>query len=179
MSKILKLILNHFAQCRNGHIFVVCCYVFALSDHHSGTLCVLNVKALVGAFNQKKALVGAFSVIVQLHRLIGYRTSPHAAVSAVAAVAAVNVWTPPILITMTLWHQVSNQAVCTLSPVTQLSHSTSTVIIIVITDTALIMLPIATTINPHQDARMSRDMRGFTSHCMDVSTLGPLNGTTN
>ena len=27
--------------------------------------CVLNVKALVGAFNQKKALVGAFSVIVQ------------------------------------------------------------------------------------------------------------------
>ena len=26
---------------------------------------VLNVKALVGAFNQKKALVGAFSVIVQ------------------------------------------------------------------------------------------------------------------
>ena len=31
---------------------------------------VLNVKALVGAFNQDKALVGAFSVIVQLHRLI-------------------------------------------------------------------------------------------------------------
>ena len=31
---------------------------------------VLNVKALVGAFNQGKALVGAFSVIVQLHRLI-------------------------------------------------------------------------------------------------------------
>ena len=27
---------------------------------------VLNVKALVGAFNQEKALVGAFSVIVQL-----------------------------------------------------------------------------------------------------------------
>ena len=26
---------------------------------------VLNVKALVGAFNQKKALVGAFSVIVK------------------------------------------------------------------------------------------------------------------
>ena len=26
---------------------------------------VLNVKALVGAFNQKKALVGTFSVIVQ------------------------------------------------------------------------------------------------------------------
>ena len=31
---------------------------------------VLNVKALVGAFNQEKALVGAFSVIVQLHGLI-------------------------------------------------------------------------------------------------------------
>ena len=27
--------------------------------------CVLNVKALVGAFNQEKALVGAFSVIVK------------------------------------------------------------------------------------------------------------------
>ena len=33
---------------------------------------VLNVKALVGAFNQEKALVGAFSVIVQLRRLIVY-----------------------------------------------------------------------------------------------------------
>ena len=31
---------------------------------------VLNVKALVGAFNQEKALVGAFFVIVQLHRWI-------------------------------------------------------------------------------------------------------------
>ena len=31
---------------------------------------VLNVKALVDAFNQEKALVGAFSVIVQLRRLI-------------------------------------------------------------------------------------------------------------
>ena len=29
---------------------------------------VLNVKALIGAFNQEKALVGAFSVIVQFHR---------------------------------------------------------------------------------------------------------------
>ena len=28
----------------------------------------LNVKALVGAFNQEKALLGAFSVIVQLYR---------------------------------------------------------------------------------------------------------------
>ena len=34
---------------------------------------VLNVKALVGAFNQEKALVGAFSVIVRLHRLIDLR----------------------------------------------------------------------------------------------------------
>ena len=33
------------------------------------------MKALVGAFNQEKALVGAFSVIVQLHRLIVYSTS--------------------------------------------------------------------------------------------------------
>ena len=34
---------------------------------------VLNVKAIVGTFNQEKALVGAFSVIVQLHRLIDLR----------------------------------------------------------------------------------------------------------
>ena len=33
----------------------------------------LNVKAVVAAFNQEKALVGAFSVIVQLHRLIDLR----------------------------------------------------------------------------------------------------------
>ena len=31
------------------------------------------MKALVGDFNQEKALVGAFSVIVQLHRLIDLR----------------------------------------------------------------------------------------------------------
>ena len=31
---------------------------------------VLNVKALEGAFNQEKTLAGAFSVIVQLSRLI-------------------------------------------------------------------------------------------------------------
>ena len=30
------------------------------------------MKALVGAFNQEKALVGAFSVIVQLRRFIVY-----------------------------------------------------------------------------------------------------------
>ena len=32
------------------------------------------MKALVGVFNQEKALVGAFSVIVQFLRLIGYIT---------------------------------------------------------------------------------------------------------
>ena len=31
------------------------------------------MNTLVGAFNQEKALVGAFSVIVQLHRLIDLR----------------------------------------------------------------------------------------------------------
>ena len=35
---------------------------------------VSNVKVLLGTFNQEKALVGAFSVIVQLHRLIVYST---------------------------------------------------------------------------------------------------------
>ena len=38
---------------------------------------VFNVKALVGTFNQEKALVGAFSVIVQHHRLIVYSTTAH------------------------------------------------------------------------------------------------------
>ena len=33
------------------------------------------MKAVVATFNQEKALVGAFSVIVQLNRLIGYSTS--------------------------------------------------------------------------------------------------------
>ena len=37
---------------------------------------VLNVKAVVAAFNQAEALVGAFSMIVQLHRLIVYTTTP-------------------------------------------------------------------------------------------------------
>ena len=36
---------------------------------------VLNVKVLVAAFNQEKALVGAFSVILQFYRLIVYSTS--------------------------------------------------------------------------------------------------------
>ena len=34
------------------------------------------MKALVAAFNQEKALVGAFSMIVQLHRLILYTALP-------------------------------------------------------------------------------------------------------
>ena len=34
------------------------------------------MKALEGAFNQEKTLVGAFSVIVQLHRWIVYSTVP-------------------------------------------------------------------------------------------------------
>ena len=38
---------------------------------------VLNVKALVGAFNQKINLVGAFSVVVQLHQLIVCSTKQH------------------------------------------------------------------------------------------------------
>ena len=33
----------------------------------------VKVKVVVAAFNQEKALVGAFSVIVQLHRLIDLR----------------------------------------------------------------------------------------------------------
>ena len=33
------------------------------------------MKALVGAFNQEKALVGAFSVIVELHCLMVYSTN--------------------------------------------------------------------------------------------------------
>ena len=36
---------------------------------------MLNVKAVVAAFNQEKALVGAFSVIVKLHLLIVYSSS--------------------------------------------------------------------------------------------------------
>jgi len=36
------------------------------------------VKAVVAAFNQEKARAGAFSVIVQLRRLIGHSTSCHA-----------------------------------------------------------------------------------------------------
>ena len=34
-------------------------------------LCVSNVKALVGAFNQEKAPVGSYSVIVKYSRIFG------------------------------------------------------------------------------------------------------------
>ena len=37
---------------------------------------ICDVKAVVAAFNQEKALVEAFSVIVQLRRLIVYSTNP-------------------------------------------------------------------------------------------------------
>ena len=40
------------------------------------------MKAVLVAFNQEKALVGAFSVIVQLHRLIVYSTSQYLRISA-------------------------------------------------------------------------------------------------
>ena len=42
------------------------------------------MKAVVGAFNQEKALVGAFSVIVQLHRLMIYSTNNNSSVAVVA-----------------------------------------------------------------------------------------------
>ena len=37
--------------------------------NHGLLKCVLNVKVIVGAFNQEKALVGAFSVIVKASHL--------------------------------------------------------------------------------------------------------------
>ena len=42
----------------------------------------LNVKAVVAAFNQEKALVGAFSVIVQLHSKHCVRSAEHQVVGA-------------------------------------------------------------------------------------------------
>ena len=48
MSKILKLSIDDFAQCRNGQNCVVCCYVFSISDHHSGTLwAMLEMTSLI------------------------------------------------------------------------------------------------------------------------------------
>ena len=40
-------------------------YVYLLSELSSGTYHLFNVKVLVGTFNQEKAQVGAFSVIVK------------------------------------------------------------------------------------------------------------------
>ena len=51
------------------------------------------MKALVGAFNQEKALVGAFSVIIQLHRLIVYSTnSEYEAQASKLMVSTPDVW---------------------------------------------------------------------------------------
>ena len=50
-----------FASASQFHVYLVwvkACLAWCLNS-------VLNVKALVGAFNQEKALVGAFSVIVK------------------------------------------------------------------------------------------------------------------
>ena len=46
---------------------------------------VLSVCVVVAAFNQEKALVGAFSVIVQLHRLIMNSTTQELDLQPVAA----------------------------------------------------------------------------------------------
>ena len=49
------------------------------------------MKALVGAFNQEEALVGAFSVIVQLHRFIVYSTNPRSEAAAEVTAAAAGI----------------------------------------------------------------------------------------
>ena len=45
--------------------------IASVSQFHVN-VCVLNVKAVVATFNQEKALVGAFSVIIHHRRLIVY-----------------------------------------------------------------------------------------------------------
>ena len=45
---------------------------------------VINVKVLVGAFNQEKALVGAFSLIVKLQNSRRFVSSPTSVVTALA-----------------------------------------------------------------------------------------------
>ena len=55
-----------------------------MSTYHGVNACVLNVKAVVATFNQEKSLIGAFSVIVQRHRLIVYSTSLGVSVSGVS-----------------------------------------------------------------------------------------------
>ena len=56
-----------FASASQFHVYTYCGVKARLAYCLNS---VLNVKALIGAFNQEKALVGAFSVIVQFHRLI-------------------------------------------------------------------------------------------------------------
>ena len=59
MSKILYINNNNFHHLDRSQMCAGGCCYFRLSKPHSGTLW------LVGAFNQEKALEGAFSVIVQ------------------------------------------------------------------------------------------------------------------
>ena len=56
-----------FASASQFHVYTYCGVKARLAYCLNS---VLNVKALIGAFNQEKALVGAFSMIVQFHRLI-------------------------------------------------------------------------------------------------------------
>ena len=60
-----------FASASQFHVYTYCGVKARLAYCLNS---VLNVKALIGAFNQEKALVGAFSVIVQFHWLIVYST---------------------------------------------------------------------------------------------------------
>ena len=56
---------------------------------------VLNVKAVVAAFNQEKALVGAFSVITNLRmdlRFKLYTPPPHRALHATRQIAATDIF---------------------------------------------------------------------------------------
>ena len=63
-----------FASASQFHVYTYCGVKARLAYCLNS---VLNVKALIGAFNQEKALVGAFSVIVQFHRLIVCSTKTH------------------------------------------------------------------------------------------------------
>ena len=70
MKKIEKMIHQIIRFRGNIEAFLVSIEEFSRSSLNS----VLNVKELEGAFNQEKAL-GAFSVIVQLRRLIVYSSN--------------------------------------------------------------------------------------------------------
>ena len=70
MSKILYINNNNFHHLGRPQMCAGAWCLFGISKSHSERLWV------VSAFNQEKALlVGAFSVIVRLHRLIVYSTS--------------------------------------------------------------------------------------------------------